>query len=73
LGGRIVFDPSKSLDDNLLAFKAACEEIDADCAKILFDNLEILKKNGPDRDARGVFNANVKKALAALPDEEAQA
>lgn len=69
-----MFDPSKSLDENLLAFKAACEEIDADCAKILFDNIDILKKYGPDRDARGTFNAIVKKALAALPaDEEEQA
>lgn len=65
-----MFDPSKSLDDNLLAFKAPCEEIDAECAKILFDNIEILRKHGPDRDARGTFNANVKKALGALPSDK---
>ena len=68
-----MFDPSKSLEDNLLAFKAACENIDADCAKILFDNFEILKKRGPDRDARTIFNSRVKKALGALPDEEESA
>ena len=65
-----MFDPSKSLEDNLLAFKAACENIDAECAKILFDNFDILKKRGPDRDARAIFNASVKKALDALPDQD---
>ena len=68
-----MFDPSKSLEDNLLAFKAACENIDAECAKILFDNFDILKKRGPDRDARAIFNASVKKALEALLDEEKSA
>ena len=68
-----MFDPSKSLEDNLLAFKAACEKIDLDCAKILFDNLDILKKHGADRQARFQFNARVKKAVGELPDDEADA
>ena len=65
-----MFDPSKSLEENLLAFKAACESIDAACSDILFDNLDILKEHGSDRDARSTFNARVKKAVEGLPDEE---
>ena len=68
-----MFDPSKSLEENLLAFKAACEKIDADCAKILFDNLDILKKYGADRQARFQFDARVKTALEGFPDDEAAA
>lgn len=68
-----MFDANKSLEENLAAFRAECEKIDADCAKILFDNIEILKKRGADRDARIVFNTGVKKALEALPDPEVKA
>lgn len=68
-----MFNSGKSLDDNLQEFKAACDGIDPECAKILFDYIEILKKNGPDRDARSIFNSRVKKALEALPDEDDQA
>lgn len=66
-----MFDAQKSFEENLAAFKAACEGIDADCAKILFDNIAILIKNGADRDARTLFNAKVKNALEALPAKEA--
>ena len=68
-----MFDPSNSLEENLLIFRAACEMIDADCAKILFDNLDILKKHGADRQARSQFDARVKKSLEELPDGEAGA
>lgn len=68
-----MFDAHKSFEDNLAAFKAACEAIDSDCAKILFDNIDILIEHGADRSARTIFNANVKAALDALPKaEEAQ-
>lgn len=65
-----MFDAQKSFEQNLAAFKAACEGIDADCAKILFNNIAILIKHGADRDARTLFNTEVKKALNALPAEE---
>ena len=65
-----MFDSQKSFEENLAAFKAACEGIDADCAKILFDNITILIKHGSDRDARTLFNTEVKKALDALPAKE---
>lgn len=66
-----MFDAQKSFEDNLATFKAACEGIDADCAKILFDNIGILIKHGADRDARTLFNSRVKAALDALTAEGA--
>jgi hypothetical protein len=65
-----MFNAQKSFEENLAAFRAACELIDTDCAKILFDNIAILIKNGADRDARTLFNTEVKKALDALPAKE---
>lgn len=62
-----MFDAQKSFADNLAAFEAACEGIDADCAKILFDNIGLLIENGAERDTRTVFNTKVKAALSALP------
>lgn len=66
-GGPFVFDAQKSFDENLAAFKAACEALDADCAKILFDNIDILIARGADRDARSQFNAKVNAALDTMP------
>lgn len=68
-----MFDANKSFDDNLSAFLAECVAIDADCAKILSDNISILRDHGADRDARSVFNAKVKEALASLPSKDAEA
>ncbi|MGC6399487.1 hypothetical protein ACNI3Q_02780 [Sphingomonas sp. FW199] len=68
-----MFDANKSLDDNLAAFRAECEKLDADCAKILFDNIDVLRLKGADRDARSAFNAKVKAALEALPDPATKA
>jgi len=68
--GDAMFEAQKSFEENLEAFKAACEMIDADCAKILFDNIVILIKHGADRDARTLFNTAVKKALDALPAKD---
>lgn len=62
-----MLDAQRSFEDNLAAFKTACEGIDADCAKILFDNIGILIKHGADRDARTLFNSKVKAALDVLP------
>ena len=68
-----MFDANMSLDDNLAAFRVECEKLDADCAKILFDNIYVLKLKGADRDARSAFNEKVKLALEALPDPVAKA
>jgi len=68
-----MFDATKSLDDNLAAFRAECEKLDPDCAKILFDNIDMLKRHGADRKMLGAFNAKVKEALEALPDPKANA
>ena len=65
-----MFDAKKSFDENLAIFRAACEELDAECAKILFDNIDVLITHGADRDARSRFNAQVKSALDALPTAE---
>ena len=65
-----MFDVQKSFDENLAIFKAACEELDPECAKILFDNIDILITHGADRDARSQFNAKVNAALDALPTAE---
>lgn len=46
-----MFDANKSFDDNLSAFLAECVAVDADCAKILSDNISILRDHGADRDA----------------------
>ena len=54
-----MFDPANSLDENLVVFRVVCDALDADCAKILFDNLETLRAAGSDRNARTAFNAAV--------------
>lgn len=61
-----MFNAQKSFDENLAAFKTACEALDAECAKILFDNIDILIVHGADREARTQFNAKVNAALEAL-------
>ena len=65
-----MFDAQKSFDENLATFRSACEELDAECAKILFDNIDTLITHGADRDARSRFNARVNAALDALPMAE---
>lgn len=61
-----MFDVQKSFDENLAAFRAACEALDPECAKILFDNIGILITHGAERDARSQFNTRVKAALDAM-------
>jgi hypothetical protein len=64
------FDPAASFDDNLPRFKAECEALDPDCAKILFDNLATLMPEGDTdrtRQALQEFNQAVLAALLALP------
>ncbi|KYK44769.1 hypothetical protein A1D31_35925 [Bradyrhizobium liaoningense] len=67
------FDPQKSFDDNVAAFKAHVEQLDPECADILFRHLNTLVGDsdpGRARLRRTEFNAAVASALDALPDED---
>lgn len=66
------FDPALSFYDNLSRFRAEAERIDADCARILFDNLTLLARDGDatrTRQAVQEFNRAVLAALDGLPEE----
>lgn len=65
------FDPTASFEDNLALFRAEAERLDPECARILFDNLVTLTRQGDgarDRQAIQEFNRAVLVALNALPD-----
>lgn len=65
------FDPALSFSDNLARFQAEAEHIDADCARILFDNLALLAREGDaarTRQAVQEFNQAVLAALDGLPE-----
>lgn len=65
------FDPALSFEDNLALFRAEAERLDPECARILFDNLATLTRQGDgsrDRQAIQEFNRAVLAALNALPD-----
>lgn len=65
------FDQDLSLADNLARFRAEAERIDADCARILFDNLALLSRDGDAtriREAVQEFNRSVLAALEGLPE-----
>ncbi len=65
------FDPAFSFEDNLALFRAEAERLDPECARILFDNLATLTRQGDgarDRQAIQDFNRAVLAALNALPD-----
>jgi hypothetical protein len=64
------FDSTLSFDDNLTRYKVELEGIDPDCARILFDNLATLVRDGDaarNRQAIQDFNQAVLTALEALP------
>jgi AAA+ superfamily predicted ATPase len=68
------FDPTLSFSDNLARFRAEAERIDADCARILFDNLALLARDGDatsTRQAVQEFNRAVLTELDGLPEEPA--
>ncbi len=70
------FELNNSFDDNLALFKAEAEAIDAECAKILFDNLSLLSAEGdnaPGRSAIGEFHKAVLAALDELPEPPEEA
>jgi hypothetical protein len=66
-----IFDAASSFEDNLALFRTQAEQLDPECARILFDNLATLTRHGDgarDRQAIQDFNRAVLAALNALPD-----
>ncbi len=66
------FDPALSFSDNLARFLTEAEKLDADCARILSDNLALLVGDGDEtriRQAVQEFNRAVLAALEDLPEE----
>ncbi len=67
------FDATKSFEDNLRLFREEVERLDAECALILFANLDELLGEGAntrDRAAIEKFNSRVLEAILNLPDQE---
>ena len=65
------FDPALSFLDNLARFRVEAERIDADFARILFDNLALLARNGDmtsTRQAVQEFNQAVLTEIDDLPE-----
>ena len=65
------FDLALSFSDNLARFRAEAERIDADCARILFNNLALLARDGDaTRTCQSVqeFNRVTLAALNGLPE-----
>lgn len=73
LGKVVHFDPALSFDENLARFRAEAERLDADCARILFDNLDTLLRGEDARDRNAIqeFHRAVLAALDALPEAPA--
>lgn len=68
------FDQNSSFSDNLARFRAEADRIDPDCARILFDNLMLLVREGDatrTRQAVQEFNQAVLAALDGLQADPA--
>jgi hypothetical protein len=68
-GMALEFDLNKTFDENTAEFRQHLEGIDAECAKILFDNLPTLLGDGNPTRAqanRSSFNEAVLENLKAL-------
>tara|TARA_R110000850_G_scaffold195231_2_gene321648 strand:- start:9968 stop:10183 length:216 start_codon:yes stop_codon:yes gene_type:complete len=68
------FDPTLSFSDNLARFRIEAERIDADCARILFENLNLLASEADatrTRQAVQGFHLAVLGALDGLPEDPA--
>lgn len=69
------FDPTASFDDNMAIFRAEADALDPECARILFDNLAVLSREGDaarSRQAIQEFHRAVLIAVEALPDTPLQ-
>lgn len=65
------FDPALSFTENLERFREEAERVDADCARILFDNLALLARDGDatrTRQAVQEFNLAVLASLGDLAE-----
>lgn len=62
------FKLENTLEDNLALFQAEAEQIDAECAKILFDNLHLLDSGVDSAPSRATISEFHKAVLAALSD-----
>lgn len=72
--GIVNFDPTASFEDNLAIFRAEVDGLDLECARILFDNLATLSREGDaarSRQAIQEFHRAVLAAVEALPDTPA--
>ncbi|MCM2438510.1 hypothetical protein HGO34_02105 [Agrobacterium vitis] len=68
MSGSFDFSLDEDWSTNIGRLKAHLETIDAECAKILFDNLAILETG--DNNARRDFNQKVLEALEAAAQAE---
>jgi hypothetical protein len=65
----LTFDGTKDFAENMMAFRAHLEGVDAECAAILFAHIDILQREGDqarNRSNRTEFNKNVATDLDAL-------
>lgn len=65
------FDLAMSLSENLARFREDVERVDADYARVLFDNLALLLRDGDAANTRQAvqeFNMAVLAALEGLPE-----
>ena len=62
------FDQALPLADNLTRFRVEAEQVDAACARILFDNLELLMRDGDATRTRQSVQEFNQAVLAALDD-----
>lgn len=60
------FKLDNSFEDNLALFQAEAEQIDPECAKILFDNIHMLDSVGDTAPSRATIGEFHKAALTAL-------
>lgn len=64
----MMFKLESTFENNLALFRAEAEQIDAECAKILFDNLRLLDSGGDSAPSRATIGEFHKAVLAALND-----
>lgn len=60
------FKLENTFEDNLALFQAEATQIDPECAKILFDNLNLLDSGGDTAPSRATIGEFHKAVLAAL-------